>query len=92
MSNHHGRALALALVVALTGCAPTADGTKKGVSAEPSPSAAPPSPNETVASFPSAAFADISEDPVSEKTAAKFHAALRDMAGKGGMSATVMSP
>jgi len=55
----------------------------------PSPEA---SPSEPAASFPTAAFADISEDPVSEEVAAKFQAALRDMAGGGGIAATVMSP
>jgi len=43
-------------------------------------------------SFPTAAFADVSEDPVSEEVAAKFQAALDDMAGGAGMAATVMSP
>ena len=38
-----------------------------------------------------AAFADISEDPVSEEVAAEFQAALNDMADGGGMSATVMT-
>jgi D-alanyl-D-alanine carboxypeptidase len=55
----------------------------------PSPEASPSGP---AASFPTAAFADISEDPVSEEVAAKFQAALRDMAGEGGIAATVMSP
>jgi D-alanyl-D-alanine carboxypeptidase len=41
--------------------------------------------------FPTAAFADISEDPVSERAAAEFQAALRDMAGGAGMAATVMT-
>jgi D-alanyl-D-alanine carboxypeptidase len=41
--------------------------------------------------FPTAAFADISEDPVSKRAAAEFRAALNDMAGGGGMAATVMS-
>jgi D-alanyl-D-alanine carboxypeptidase len=38
-----------------------------------------------------ATFADIREDPVSEEAAAEFQAALNDMAGGAGMSATVMS-
>jgi D-alanyl-D-alanine carboxypeptidase len=42
--------------------------------------------------FPTAAFADISEDPVSDQVAAEFQAALKDMAGGAGMAATVMSP
>jgi D-alanyl-D-alanine carboxypeptidase len=39
-----------------------------------------------------AAFADISENPVSEEMAAEFQAALNDMAEGAGMAATVMSP
>jgi D-alanyl-D-alanine carboxypeptidase len=41
--------------------------------------------------LPTAAFADISEDPVSEEVAAEFQAALNDMAGGAGMAATVVS-
>jgi D-alanyl-D-alanine carboxypeptidase len=55
------------------------------------PNAASASPSEPAVSFPTAAFY-IREDPVSEQVAAEFQAALSDMAGKGGMSATVMSP
>jgi len=45
------------------------------------------------ASFPIATFAAISEDPVTEESAAKFQAALalHDVTGGGGMSATVMT-
>jgi CubicO group peptidase (beta-lactamase class C family) len=41
--------------------------------------------------FPTEAFADVREGPVSEDVAAKFQAALNDMAGGAGMAATVMS-
>ncbi len=41
--------------------------------------------------FPTALFAAISLDPVSEATAAKFQGILTDMAGTGGMAATVMT-
>lgn len=92
MSDHHGRVVALALVAALAGCAPTPGGTETAGSVLPSvPSVAPASPNEPAAAFPIAAFADISEDPVSEEVAAEFQAILSDMAGGGGMAATVMS-
>ena len=47
-----------------------------------------PSP---VPAFPIAAFADISHDPVSDETAANLQAVLDDMAGPGGMAATVMT-
>jgi CubicO group peptidase (beta-lactamase class C family) len=93
MRNHHGRVLALALVVALAGCAPTPDGTEAADSVEPSvPGVASASPSEPAAAFPTAAFADISEDPVPQEVAAEFQAILDDMAGKRGMAATVMSP
>jgi len=43
--------------------------------------------------FPTAAFADISHDPVPDDVAAKFQAVLDDMAnGGGGIAATVMTP
>src|ERR671936_621034 len=81
-----------ALVVALTGCTSTPSGTETDTSVEPSmPSVAPPSPTERVEAFPTAAFAGISEDPVSGETAAEFQAALDEMADGGGMAATVMS-
>lgn len=85
--NPFGRLLAPILVVALTGCS-------SGDPANPSAAktAASASPSEPAASFPTAAFADISEDPVSRETAAKFQAALRDMADGAGMVATVMTP
>jgi D-alanyl-D-alanine carboxypeptidase len=44
-----------------------------------------------MAPFPTAAFAAMSEDPVTEATAADFQTALEEMAGGGGMSATVMT-
>jgi Tol biopolymer transport system component len=52
MKRHHGRVLALALVVALAACAPTPDRTETAASVEPSmPNAASPSPSEPAASF-----------------------------------------
>lgn len=85
MRNHRARVLALALVVALGACAPT-DGTETATSVEPSAGSVAPGD-----SFPTAAFADIDEDPVPEEMALEFQAALRDMAGRPGMTATVMS-
>ena len=54
---------------------------------------APTEPTEQAADFPMAAFAAISDDPVTEETAAKFQVALalNDVADGGGMSATVMT-
>jgi D-alanyl-D-alanine carboxypeptidase len=88
-----GRVLALSLVVSLAGCASGKDETQTEASLEASVPAAPPvSPSVPAAAFPTAVFADISEDPVSRNVAAEFQEALIDMAGDGGMAATVMSP
>jgi D-alanyl-D-alanine carboxypeptidase len=92
MRTHHDRVLALALVVALAGCAPTPGTTDTTASVEPS--AASASPSQRAGAFPTAAFADIREDPVSEEAAAEFQAILSEAAGGaggGGMTATVMS-
>jgi D-alanyl-D-alanine carboxypeptidase len=92
MRDHHRRVLAVALVVALAGCAPTPDGPETTASAEPSEAGvASTSPGEQAPAFPTAAFADITDDPVSERAAAEFQAILSDMAGGAGMAATVMA-
>src|ERR687891_330956 len=91
MRARHGCVLAWGLAVALAGCAPASEGKETTARGEPSePSDA--SPWVSGEPFPTAAFSDLSEDPVSAEVAAEFEAALREMAGKGGMSATVMSP
>lgn len=63
--------------------APTSGATRTAGSVQPS--VAP-----TV--FPTAAFAALRDDPVPEHLAAKFQAALVDMARGGGITATVMTP
>jgi CubicO group peptidase (beta-lactamase class C family) len=52
------------------------------------------SPTTSASPFPVAAFAAISEDPVTEELVAKFQEALarHDVTDGGGMSATVMTP
>ena len=96
LRTHNARSLAiLALVVAvaLAGCAPTSEAKKTTGTAEPSePSDALRSPWVAGEPFPTTAFSDLSQEPVSAEAAAKFEAVLRKMAGEGGMSATVMSP
>ena len=102
MTTLLGRLSAFILVVALAGCAPISSGTEPPTSAEPS--AAPVAPIEPTATpvasaslsehdeaFPTEAFAQISEGPVSAAVAAEFQALLTDMAGGGGMAATVMT-
>ena len=90
--------VALVLLLVLPGCASTSAGTQAAVSVDPSASAEPsaervasPAPSAPAASFPTAAFADIREEPVSREVAVRFQAALRDVAGDGGIAATVMS-
>src|SRR5262245_29222949 len=101
MKSQLGRCLAFALVAALAACATTPGETETVTPIAPSSaSAASASPSEPVEASPSAeavefpiqAFADISEDPVPDELAAEFAAALKEMAGDGGMAATVMSP
>jgi D-alanyl-D-alanine carboxypeptidase len=89
-----GRVSAFALVVALAGCTSNPDDAETAPSVEPSVSpVASPTPTEEAPAFPTEAFADISEDPVSEQEAAEFQAILTDMAAfnGAGMSATVMT-
>jgi D-alanyl-D-alanine carboxypeptidase len=93
MRNHLARVVALVLVVALAGCTPTSGSKDTAASVEPSVSSVgSASPSEAAKAFPIEAFTDISEDAVSEETAAEFQAVLDEMAGRAGMSATVMTP
>ena len=70
MRIQHGRFAAVAVAIALAGCTATPDETAAPV--EPSASSVPStSPSEPAARFPTAAFADIRESPVSRETAAK---------------------
>ena len=92
MKTHRGWISAFTLVVALAACAPSSGGSEPAASVEPSVApVASASPSEQVEGFPTAAFADIREDPVSEEAAAEFQAILDDMAGRAGMAATVMT-
>jgi D-alanyl-D-alanine carboxypeptidase len=93
MKTHYGRISAVVLVMVLGACTSTSNPPERTVSVGPSAaSVASASPSEAVEHFPIEAFADISENPVSEETAAELQAILDDMAGRAGMSATVMSP
>lgn len=86
--KRHDRWLS-ALVLVVGACASIPHPARSTAPVEPTvPSA---SPSEAVERFPTEAFADISEDPVSPKAASAFRAVLDGMAGGAGMSATVMS-
>lgn len=92
MRSHHVRVLALALLVALAGCAPSSGGSESTVSVESSMATlASTTSSGSAASFPTGAYIDIREEPVSEEVASEFEQILSDMAGGGGMAATVMS-
>jgi D-alanyl-D-alanine carboxypeptidase len=85
------KALSAVLLLVLAACGRGAERAGSSTPVEPSAPSVTASPSEQALAFPTAAFADISEGPVSEEMAAEFEAALSDMAGKAGMSATVMS-
>jgi CubicO group peptidase (beta-lactamase class C family) len=88
-------AIAIGLLAACAG----GGGASPSISAQPSAvaiSSATPSPGATPtaspsASFPTAAFADISLDPVSDEAAATFQAALEKIANGHGVTAAVMT-
>ena len=101
MRSHLGRFSAFAVVVALAACSPTPEKPETVTPVSPSgASVAPTSPSgpaetsrpDEAEAFPIQAFADISEVPVPDDLAADFEAALKEMAGSGGMSATVLTP
>ena len=93
MKSYFGRTSAVVLMVALGACTSTPNPTEGTASVEPSTApVASASPSEAAEHFPIEVFADISEDPVPDDTAAELQAILDDMAGRAGMSATVMSP
>lgn len=86
------------VLVVLAGCGPIPGATETAPSPETSVASAAAASRPASASlgeesdaFPTAAFADINEDPVRKDLAAKFEAALADMAGGGGITATVMT-
>ena len=80
MRRYHGHVWALAAIVALAGCASTS-------TTQP----ASPSTTQPDAPFPTALFAAIREDPVSEDVADELLAILNDKADGSGVTATVMS-
>ncbi|HEY6566752.1 MAG TPA: serine hydrolase domain-containing protein [Actinomycetota bacterium] len=91
MRTHGLRLSAFTLMFALAGCTTAAGDAGTTVSVEPSVAPASTLPSGPAAAFPTAPFADIKEDPVSKEAATTFQAALDDMAGRAGMTATVMT-
>ncbi len=93
MRDRHRLVGALALALVSSGCSGT---LRADISPPASAEIATPTPAATTvarpaATFPTAAFADVSEDPVSEEAAAEFQAIIGEAAGGVGLTATVMS-
>lgn len=79
--------IAVVALVSLAAVACSSGTAERPPSEDRRPGTAPStegSPSEPAASFPTATFADISENPVSEELAAKLQAALRDIAAEAG--------
>ncbi len=92
MRRCHGRVWALAAIIALAGCASTVASTSTTRPAATSTTQpATPSTTQPDTSFPTALFAAIREDPVSEDVADELLAILNDKADGSGVAATVMS-
>lgn len=113
MTTHRRPVLQVAVLVVLAGCAPMSSATDTRPSSESSVASAaaatpragtsePTAPAASVATvpvepFPTATFAAIREDPVSNELAAQLQAALEDLAARdefgegGGLTATVMT-
>jgi D-alanyl-D-alanine carboxypeptidase len=97
MRTHRRRLSTFTLVIALAGCAPTSSGTQSSTTVEPSvePSVAPvasASPSAPAATFPTAVFAGLGDEPVSDELAAELQEVL-DRSGNGdGLTATLITP
>ena len=77
----HGLKLALALLIALAGCGSDTEGTGTETTTTPptassEPNAVPVSPSEQAPAFPTAVFARLGDEPVSEELAAELQAVL----------------
>ena len=94
MRRHPGSASAWFLVVALAGCASTTpSGSEPLASVEPSNTAiASASPSDPAAGFPTAVFAGIGEQPVSDELAAELQDVLDTSADGHGLTAALITP
>ena len=88
------RFLVMALVIGIvSGCGSSGSAAAPSSATTPGAtgSAASPQPSVAATAFPTGAFAALSDDPVPQDVAANFQAILADMAGGGGITATVMT-
>ncbi|MEO8246348.1 MAG: serine hydrolase domain-containing protein [Chloroflexota bacterium] len=93
-ADRHGSILTWALIVALAGCAAAkASGPETAASASPpDASAASASAVEAAAAFPTALFAGLGQDPLSDEVAADLQEVLDGSANGDGLTAAVITP
>ena len=93
MSRRRAAALLLVLTLLFGACASVDGDVASGPGRSSVTDASPISRRGQSTPLPVAAFADISQDPVSGEAATEFQAMLNEVAGqRGGMTATVMTP
>jgi D-alanyl-D-alanine carboxypeptidase len=91
------RRLAVVLVLSVAACGGETPTATRGTTGAATTSPATPVATETdtripVTPFPTTAFAKLSAAPLATSTASKLQAALALVAGRGGMTATVLTP
>ena len=91
MNCHLVSALVIGIV---SGCGSSGSAASPSSATTPdaTSSAASVQPSVAATAFPTGAFAALTDEPVPEDVAAKFQAILAEMAGGGGIAATVMTP
>ncbi len=90
----HGGRRASALLVALAGCSTTTPGDSEATSSV-EPSVAPvasASPRAATEGFPTAVFAGLGDEPVSDELAAELQEVLDTSANGDGLTATLITP
>jgi D-alanyl-D-alanine carboxypeptidase len=85
--------VASVVIVVVSGCGSSGWTASPSLATTPrsTSSVAPVQPSVAATAFPTEAFAALSDDPVPEDVAAKFQAVLAEMAGGGGITATVIT-
>lgn len=87
--------LGMALVIlVVAGCVDSAPAASPSPATTPGAAVPPAStqPSAAPTVFPTGAFAALADEPLPEVLAAEYQAILADMAGGGGIAATVMTP
>lgn len=93
MRTHRRRLSAFTLVIALAGGACTSSGTPTSTPVEPSVApVASASPDAPAEGFPTAVFAELSDEPVSDELAAELQEVLDRSSNGDGLTATLITP